>query len=433
LPIQELGIKKSDVLELLSHEKAKEKLKVRAYKTELDPNNKQITAMRQHCGAARWAYNWGLTQIKIAMDAKTKWPSAIDLHKRLNTLKGTDALPWGYKVSKCAFQEALRNLEVAVKHWRTSKTGKRKGPKIKFPKRKTRKHGLGACRFTGSIRILSDRVQLPRLGVIRLKERDYLPVGAQVTQATLSERAGRWFVSVLVREESVPPKLVLTDAVLGVDVGIKTLATCSDEDTFANPKALAAKTKQLRRWQRKLSRRIKGGSNRAKARMMVARLHKQVADIRLDAHHKAARSIVNKRPSVIVREDLNVKGMFKNRKLARALSDAALGQFGRIIDNMADAMGVKVVKAGRFFASSRLCSCCGWKHESLTLQDRTFICCACGLVIDRDLNAALNLKNTVSSTEIYAYGDRVSPAHSEQAVIREIGILSQLSTSETFV
>jgi putative transposase len=124
---------------------------------------------------------------------------------------------------------------------------------------------------------------------------------------------------------------VLGGNVLGSDVGIKTLATCSDGTCCANPKALAAKIKQLRRWQRRLSRRVKGGKNRSKVRMKVARLHMQVANVRRDAHNKAACAIPDKRPSVLVIEELNVKGMVKNRRLARALSDAALGQFGRIL------------------------------------------------------------------------------------------------------
>lgn len=408
---------------------------MKAYKTELDPNNKQVTAMRQHVGSARWAYNWGLERIKQAIANGQRWPSAIDLHREINTLKGTGDLPWGYEVSKCAFQEALRTLQTAVDNWRNSKSGKRKGPKVKFPVRKTRKKGRGSCRFTGTIKVLDGCIQLPRIGVVRLKEHGYIPTDKKIFSATISEQAERWFVSVLVKEDEPEPEPT-TGAVVGIDVGIKTLATCSDGETLANPRALYAKTKRLRRWQRKLSRRTKGGQNRAKAKLKVARLHKQVADTRRDAHNKAARAIVAKHPSVIVIEDLNVKGMFKNRNLARALSDAALGQFGRILTYMAEDASIQVVKAGRFFASSKTCACCGWQDEDLALNDRMFACEDCGWTTDRDLNAAINLKNTVSSTEIYAYGDRVSPGASNggvQAVVAEVGILSQMSTSGTFV
>ncbi len=404
---------------------------MKAFKTELDPNNIQTTTLRQHCGAARWAYNWGLERIKQATEAGEKWPSAIDLHKQLNALKGTDALSWGYEVSKCAFQEALRNLETGIRNWRASRKGARKGaqraPQVSFPRRKTRKRGLGGCRFTGIIKVFRGAIQLPRIGLIRLKEHNYIPIG-KYGQATITEQAGHWFVSVVVGSATIQP--TLTDDVIGLDVGIKTLATDSDGDTFANPKALAAKTKQLSRWQRRLSRRVKGSANRNKARAKVATLHKQVADIRKDAHNKACRAIVNKRPAIIVIEDLNVKGMFKNRKLARALADASLGNFSRVLSYMAADARIEVRVAGRFFASSKLCSCCGWKKENLTLSDRVFACDDCGHTMDRDLNAAINLKNTVSSTGIQAYGDRVRPERaSNLAMVGEVGILSQMSTS----
>lgn len=221
---------------------------------------------------------------------------------------------------------------------------------------------------------------------------------------------------------------VLTDEAIGIDVGIKTLAVCSDGAVLANPKALSAKTKQMRRWQRRLSRRQKGSANRTKARMQVARLHKQIGDIRRDAHNKAARAIVNKRPAIIVMEDLNVKGMFKNRKLAKALGDAALSDFKRIVTYMAVDAGIEVREAGRFFASSKTCSCCGWKKDDLTLADRTFVCAACGLTLDRDLNAALNLKNTARSAAIDACGDYVSPGMI-QATVSEAGTDQQVGYS----
>ncbi|MEZ4870350.1 MAG: RNA-guided endonuclease TnpB family protein [Caldilineaceae bacterium] len=310
----------------------------KAFKTELDPNNKQITAMRQHCGAARWAYNWGLERIKPAVEAGEKWPSAIDLHRQLNAIKGTDDLPWAYAVSKCAFQEALRNLDVAVRNWRSSRKGERKGAKVGFPRRKTKKRGLGGCRFTGTIKVVDGQIQLPRIGVIRLKEHGYIPVG-MYGQATITERAGHWFVSIVCDVPST--EVELADNVIGIDVGVKTLATCSNGDTYDNPKALNAKTKQLRRWQRRLSRRAKGGKNRAKARQKVARLHKKIAD-----------------------------------------------------------------------------------------SDRIFVCGDCGHTMDRDLNAAINLKNTASSAGINAYGDRVSLGLA-QAVVDEVGIMSQVSIVKT--
>ena len=186
----------------------------RAYQTELDLNHEQITACRKHAGAARWAYNWGLARKQESYRATGKRPSAVDLHRELNALKQTD-VPWLYEVSKCAPQEALRNLDNAFAHFfrrcHLKKQGKLTG-KVGTPKRKTRKRGLGSFRLTGSIVVLADAIALPRLGRLRLKERDYLPTDAKVLSATVSEQA-------------VP---VNGGPVVGGDLGVKTLATLSD-------------------------------------------------------------------------------------------------------------------------------------------------------------------------------------------------------------
>jgi transposase len=179
----------------------------RAYKTELDLNDHQITACKQHAGAARWAYNWGLSRKQEAYRATGKSVSAIDLHRELNALKQT-AVPWMYEVSKCAPQEALRNLDNAFAHFfrraQLKQHGKLRG-KLGYPKRKTKKRGLGGFRLTGSIIVFPDGIQLPRLGRLRLKERDYLPTDANILSATVSEQAGHWYVSVLVEEERIVP------------------------------------------------------------------------------------------------------------------------------------------------------------------------------------------------------------------------------------
>ena len=181
----------------------------RGYKTELKLNNKQRTACSQHAGTARFAFNWGLAR-KIETYEKTgKSPSAIDLHRELNKLKKTE-YPWMYEVSKCAPQEALRDLDKAYQNFfrRVKNGGKKKG----FPRFKSKKNSRASFRLTGTIRVFRDGIQLPRLGVLRLKERMYLPVegtpGVRILSATVSERAGRWYVSVQVKEEVPDPKPV---------------------------------------------------------------------------------------------------------------------------------------------------------------------------------------------------------------------------------
>src|SRR5579885_3774218 len=241
-------------------------LVTRGYKTELDLNQEQITACKQHAGAARFAYNWGLRTRQERYKATGKSPSAIDLHRELNALKKSD-LPWMYDVSKCAPQEALRNLDNAFRHFfrrcQLKKEGKLKG-KVGYPQFKSKKQGLGSFRLTGSIVIFPKAIQLPRLGRLRLKEKDYLPTqGVKILSATVSEEAGHWYVSVQVAEEREVP--VNTGPVVGVDLGLKALATLSDGTVIPNPRHLKARLKKLKRLHRRVSRRKQGGKNRRKA------------------------------------------------------------------------------------------------------------------------------------------------------------------------
>src|SRR5215467_4690898 len=165
----------------------------RGYKAELDLNDEQVTLARKHCGAARWAYNYGLRRKQEAYKAGLPTPYATELHREINALKKTE-IPWAYEVSKCAFQEALRDLDDAFKHFfrkvALKKQGKWKG-KCGYPKFKSKKKAIGGARFTGSIHVYADAIQLPRLGLLRLKEHDYLPMYAHVGSATISEKAGR--------------------------------------------------------------------------------------------------------------------------------------------------------------------------------------------------------------------------------------------------
>ena len=202
----------------------------RAYQTELDLSDRQVTACKQHAGAARWAYNWGLRLKQERYRATKESPTAIALHRELNALKKTD-VPWMYSVSKCAPQEALWNLDAAFTHFfrrcALKKQGKWKG-KLGYPQFKTKKKGLGSFRLTGRIVVSEKAIVLPRLGRLRLKERRYLPTGddVQILSATVSEQAGHWYVSVQVEEEQTVPEN--TGPVVGIDLGVKTLATLSD-------------------------------------------------------------------------------------------------------------------------------------------------------------------------------------------------------------
>ena len=375
----------------------------RAYKTELDLNNQQITACRKHAGAARWAYNWGLRRKQEVYRQTGTSPSAIDLHRELNALKQTD-VPWMYEVSKCAPQEALRNLDRAFASFfrrvTLQQAGKHRGKlgKLGYPRFKSKKRGLGSFRLTGTIVVFADAIQLPRLGRLRLKERGYLPTsGVKVLSATVSEHAGHWYVSVLVEQEQMVP--ANTGPVVGVDLGVKHLATLSDGTVIPNRKPLKRRMRKIKRLQRAVARKQKGSQNRKKAARKLGTEHRKVAQQRADTLHQLT-SRLAKTKAVVVIEDLNVSGMLKNHHLARAIADVGFGEFRRQLEYKAAWYGCQVVVADRWFASSKTCSGCGWKDARLTLADRTFRCQNpnCRLVLDRDRNAALNLAKLAESS-----------------------------------
>jgi len=289
---------------------------------------------------------------------------------------------------------ALRNLDVAFKHFfRRCKNGdKKKG----FPQFKSRRKGIGGFQLTESIHVFEDRIQLPRIGTIRLKERGYLPTGSPKS-ASITEQAGHWFVSILAEEPAAPKSK--SKEVLGIDVGVSRLATLSDGTVFENPKALKAAERTLRTRQKAVSRKVKGSRNRRKAAKRLAKLHYRISNIRRDAIHKATTAAIAKQPGIIVVESLNVKGMMKNHCLAKSIADASMSEFLRQIKYKAEWKGIAVIEAPTFFPSSKTCHDCGYVNDELKLSDRMWTCPSCGTVHDRDLNAAKNIRDfAVSST-----------------------------------
>ena len=387
---------------------------IRAWKTELDLNNVQRSACARHAGAARYAYNWGLGRKIQAYKAGEKTPSAIDLHRELNVLK-QDELNWMYAVSKCAPQEALRNLDCAYNHFfrRAKNKSARQNGKVGFPKFKSKKNGPGSFRLTGTIRIFEKHIHLPRLGKLRLKESGYLPTeGVRILSATVSEKAGRWVVSVQ-GEVEIPDPVWNDNPVCGVDMGIKAMAVVSDGTVFENPKALKWNLTRIKRLQRTVSRRKKGSANRRKAVQQLATAHQRVANIRRDALHQAT-SLLAKTKSAVVLENLNVSGMMKNHHLAQAIGDVGFHEFKRQLQYKGQWYGCEVMFADRFYPSSKTCSRCGVVKAVLGLEERTYHCEACGLEMDRDLNAAINLEHlyttTASSAGSHACGEDGRPA-----------------------
>jgi putative transposase len=394
------------------------------YKVRLELNVSQRNHAEQHCGVARHAWNWGVNYCREAYQRKDKHPSAIDLHKLL-VRDVKSELKWYYDVSKNSPQESLRDLEKSYnkffkdfnngtyetkrKKFISNLLGKGKDlndPKIKdkifhFGKPQFKKKGRNdGFYLEGAIKISGNKIKLPKMGEVKLSESFH---DITVKNVRITKRAGMWFLSFKAdygtnaRLKERNPLPMMQDAVIGVDLGIKTLATLSDGTTYANPKAFKRYKRRLKIAQRKQSKKFVVGksakeqsNNYKKAAAKVAKIHYRISCIRSDNTHKLTSDLA-KNHSVVVIEDLNVSGMIKNRKLSSAITDGGFYEFRRQLTYKTALYGSKLVVADRFFPSSKTCSCCGKKKEKLSLSERTFNC-ECGFSLDRDLNAAINLR-----------------------------------------
>lgn len=358
----------------------------RAYRYELDPTVQQRILLAKHAGAARFAYNWGLAR-RIELYQQTgKTTNAIEQHRELNRLKKTE-YPWLYEVSKCAPQEALRDLDRAFGNFFR---GLKEGRKVGFPR--FRKKGRDdRFRVTGAIRVVGRAVRLPRLGCIRLKEEPQ--VRGRILSATVRREADRWYVSLTVEVDLPDPEPVRGPAV-GVDVGLRHFATLvGDDGTVAKveaPRPLERFLRLLRRRQRQHSRKRKGSKNRRKSALRLARLHRRIRNIRRDFLHRLTTHLA-KTKSVIVVEDLNVSGLLRNPHLARHIADSGWGEFRRLLAYKCAWYGSRLVVANRRYPSSKTCSVCGHVLEALPLDTREWDCPICDTHHDRDVNAARNL------------------------------------------
>lgn len=357
----------------------------RAYRTKLKVNNAERNMFNRCAGAARYVYNWALAD-RIERDKAGDPTNYYDQKKRFNAMKD-ELCPWIREVPYTITESAFRNLDAAYQNFfRRVKQGEDPG----FPRFKA-KHKSRKSFTVRGVAIEHDRIRLPRLGWLRLAEKGYLPEGAYQSNAcTISEDGGDWYVSIQVEVEV--PDRDGHEGMIGVDLGVKSLAMCSDGATFDNPRTLQKYEKKLARLQRELARRQKGGANRAKTKEKMRKLHAKIRRIRRHTQHNISRYVTaDTLPEVVVIEDLNVAGMVKNHRFAKAVSDAGMGELGRQIEYKAEWNGVQVVKADRWFPSSKTCSRCGCIKDELTLADRVFRCDECGFEIDRDLNAARNL------------------------------------------
>lgn len=388
----------------------------------LDPTPEQADALRSHCGAQRKAFNWGLARVKANLGQREaersydvpegeltpslNW-SAYSFRKDWNAVKA-DVAPWWAENSKEAYSSGFANLADALGNWKSSKTGVRKGPTVRFPRFKSKRDTWSYTVTTGQFGLAADwrHVKLPRIGKVRSHEstrklaRRIEQDTARILKATVSYRRGRWFVSFQAEVLRDKPEPATRGGTVGVDLGVKDLAVLSTGETIPNPKHLEHAQQELRRLQRQAARRT-GPDKRTRAEPSnrwrqtqdrIRRLHSYVANARTEGLHQLSTRLTREFDTIVV-EDLHVSGMVKNRKLARHVAGVGMGELRRQIDYKTTWHGRALVTADRWLPSSKTCSACGVVKAKLRLSERVFHCDneACGLVIGRDYNAACNL------------------------------------------
>lgn len=368
---------------------------ITSMKVRLEPNNKQIAKLFQCSGTARFIYNWTLARQEENYKNGGKFISDSDLRKEITQLKKTEQYQWLNSISNNVAKQAVKDGCEAYK-----KFFKGLADKPGFKSRRKSKPSF--YNDVIKIKFSSTHVQLEKLGKVKLSEYGRIPTGVKYSNPRISFNGVHWYISVGI--ESIQESVELTGESIGIDLGIKDLAICSNREepykSINKTKRVKKLEKKMRRLQRKVSNKYqlneKGGSyvktsNIVKLEKNIIKLHKSLDNIRTDYRHKVTTEIVKTKPSRIVMESLNVKGMMKNRHLSKVVAKQGFFEFKTMIQYKAEKYGIEFVEADKWFASSKTCSACGYIKPKLSLSERTFVCEHCGSAIDRDKNASINL------------------------------------------
>lgn len=377
----------------------------RAYKIEIKPTQEQKDKIHQTIGVSRFIYNFYIAYNKEVYKREGKFISGMDFAKWLNNeyIPNNQDKKWIKDVSSKATKQAIMNGDRAFRDFFKKIKG--------FPKFKKKKNQDVKAYFPKNNKtdwtIERHRVKIPTLGWVRLKEFGYIPTNSIVKSGTVSQKADRYYVSILVHEDNIQVSKSNNEG-MGIDVGIKDFAICSNNKVYKNiNKTSKVKKieKKLKREQRKLSRKYeslkirnkkeKGEAthqNIQKQIFRVQKLHQRLSNIRTDYINKTLSSIVKQKPSYITIEDLNVSGMMKNKHLSKAIASQKFFEFRTKLISKCKENNIELRIVDRFYPSSKTCSSCGEIKKDLKLKDRVYKC-NCGLIINRDLNASINLKN----------------------------------------
>jgi putative transposase len=372
-----------------------QKMMARSHVIRLNPTPEQEVYFRKACGGARHCYNWALARWK---DARTHGERVkmADLKKQYNAVKH-EQFPWCAEVTKCAPEQEFSNLKQAFdNYWHMKKEGtqpKRKHPRkdgeeAGFPRFKSKKHDRMSFYLSNdTFSVDGYTIRIPKLGVVNMTE--LLRYSGKILSAVVSERAGWWFVSITVEVEE--PHMTHIGGSVGIDLGLKTLATLSSGEVVENQKHYRRNLGRIKGLSKGMSRKVEGSKNWGKAKKKLARAHNRIACQRADVLHKMTTSIAQTY-ALVGLEDLNVKGMLSNHHLAQVVSDASFFEVKRQLLYKTAQAGGRVQLVSRWYPSSKTCSGCGYVKPTLLLSERVFICEQCGLTLDRDFNAALNIE-----------------------------------------
>ncbi|MDA1585120.1 transposase [Bacillus cereus group sp. TH230-1LC] len=373
----------------------------RAYLIEIKPTTEQVSKIRQTIGVCRYVYNLYISKNKEAYESDGKFLSGYDFSKWLNNIHTKECDQWIKEVSSKAVKQAIMNGDKAFKRFFKGLS--------KFPRYKKKKKQDVKCYFPKNNKtdwtVERHRVKIPTIGWTRLKEYGYIPKNATVKSGTVYQRARRYYISILCEVKEVKPNSILNAVGIGIDLGIKDFAVRSDGKTHKNiNKTVQVKKieKRLKREQRSLSRKFENIRKRGeqsvtnkranidKNILRVQQLHARLANIRLAYVKSIVNDVVKTKPMFITVEDLNVKGMMKNKHLSKAVAQQCFYAFKTWLSTKCREYGIELRQVDRFYPSSKICSCCGQKKSDLKLSDRVYTC-DCGNVMDRDLNASINL------------------------------------------
>ncbi|UZW14218.1 RNA-guided endonuclease TnpB family protein [Clostridium pasteurianum] len=378
----------------------------KAYKIEIKPTDEQKQKIHQTIGVSRFIYNFYISHNKEVYKKEEKFISGMDFSKWLNNeyIPNNQDKVWIKEVSSKATKQAIMNGEKAFKKFFK---GESRFPKFKKKKKQDVKAYFPKNNKTDWT-IERHRVKVPTLGWIRFKEFGYIPVNSMVKSGTISQKSDRYYVSILV-EEGIKVNDKAFSKGIGIDAGLKEFAVSSNGNSKKNINKTAKVKKiekKLKREQRKLSRKyeslklrnkkMKGEVTRQniqKQVVKVQKLHQRLTNIRTDYINKVVSDLINQKPRFITIEDLNIKGMMKNRHLAKSVSQQKFYEFRTKLISKAKQNDIEIRLADRFYASSKICSCCGYIKKDLKLSDRVYKCDNCNASIDRDLNASINLAN----------------------------------------